>query len=391
MGCACSKGSSSVEVADKEFDKAEVAFIWPHKEPADSIALKSAALKDMLKKPEELKYEAGMKTVKTLEKGTYNTVWKVGSVKYLVPGTCAPTILRKILESDPVKNNLEKFGLDKLMWEADKDPQIEDLPDGNFKKALTTLEGLLPVNKWEIAASVEIPIGKYANHELRLTAFEKGRVELKEFADKPENQVKIARLKKKAAVEAAKMLLQELGISLDEILGNVFEVFGIDPPQVDLDAKLNDMGGDVLAPLSEDEKALIETGTHEFKSTALARYCVATQNTRVPVRYQYRSPGVTKALVRLWPFKKHGKGHGEGKAHGEAIEVALEPKKPEKEGKEAPKDTYECVVPLAPGRWAYQFDVDGKVFYSYGEAVPEGDTKGHYRVLEVAAVKPHFV
>jgi len=387
MGACCGKGGVSVDVG-KGFEQAEVQFVWPSKKDIpDQITYRSASFKALVKKFDEVKYDGPHRTRVTLPKGEYNSVWKIGKVKYVVPEKVAPTLLRKILESDAIKSKLDMFGLkgiyEKLLeqFKAGNDPQLSDLPDGKFKDALVLLEGALPVNKWAVEPSVKVQRGKYEGDERIMSSMEKFAEEADKKMSEPAMQIAAARLKKKVAVEAIKAAFNQLGISLDEILGNIFELFGVDPPQLDLDAKIEDMKCDILEPLSEDEKAQLETGTAEFKSTALARYCVATDNTRVPIRFEWRGPA-EKAAVRFWKWSE--------KVKASAPQVSeFVPVKNDK-GEVVP-NKFETTVQLSPGRWAYQFEVDGAVFWDFGAPVPVEKKDNSYRVMEVLAVKPIFV
>jgi len=250
---------------------------------------------------------------------------------------------------------------------------------------LTQIESLLPVNDWEITPKVEIATGVYQGDELILTGMQKTTEAIKAKAREPRNQIAMARLKKKAAVTAAQTVISQLGIDLNAIFGDVMELFGIDMPEVDLNAKVADMEVDIFEPLSDEELALLETGTAEFKSTAIARFCRATENTKVPVKVEWHGP-VENAKVKFWRFDKKKKRINVDKP----IEVALTAKKAKKDGEKAPENQWEGTVNLAPGRWAYTFDVDGKQFYGYGDAIPEGK-EGCYKVLEVICIEPHFV
>lgn len=387
MGC-CSSSGSKVAVGTG-FEKAEVAFVWPSKEEApDRVAYRPATLKSLTKKFEEVKFDGGRRTRVTLEKGEWNSVWKIGKVKYVVPGTPAPTLLRKILESDAIKSKLELFHLkdiyEKLLgeFEAGNDPQIGDLPDGKFKDALVLLEGALPVNKFAIEPSINIQRGKYEGDERILTGLEKAAETASKKLAEPKSQIAIARAKKKIAVEAMKAAFNQLGIDLDAILGDIFGIFGVDPPELELNAKIADMECDIFEPLSEEENALLETGTAEFKSTAIARYCVATDNTRVPVYFTWGGP-VEKAAVRLWKWS-------EQKKRSEPIVTELTAIKDKKTGEPVP-NRWEATVQLSPGRWAIQWEVDGKVYFESGAPVPEDKKESSYKILEVNVVKPIFV
>jgi len=387
MGACCGKGGSTVELGSG-FDQAEVAFVWPGKEDQpDVVAYRPATLKALIKKFDEVKFQGGQKSTVTLAKGEYNSVWKIGKVKYVVPGTPAPTLLRKILESDAIKSKLDMFGLkgiyEKLLEEFDagNDPQIGDLPEGKFKDALVLLEGSLPVNKWAIDADVNVSRGKYEGDERILTGTEKfAEAAAKKMAE-PKTQIALARAKKKIQIEAMKAAFNQLGIDLDAILGDVFSIFGVDPPELELNAKIADMECDVFEPLSEEEQKLLETGTPEFKSTAIARYCVATDNTKVPVRFEWRGPS-EKAAVRVWKWS-------EAKKQSQPIVAELVSKK-DKKGEVVP-NTWETTLQLSPGRWAFQWEVDGNVFYSFGNPVPADKKDNSYKVLEVKAIKPIFV
>jgi len=139
---------------------------------------------------------------------------------------------------------------------------------------------------------------------------------------------------------------------------------------------------DPFAPLTEDEKKLLETGTAEFQSTAIARFCLATANTRVPVKFEWGGPA-EKIAVRVWKWSESAKSGAEPVVH------ELSPAK-NKEGVVVP-EKYEATVQLAPGRWAFQWEVDGQTFFSHGSPVPADQKDSSYKVLEVKAIKPIFV
>jgi len=387
MGACCGKGGSDVGLG-AGFDGAEVQFVWPKKKDIPAkIAYRSASIKALTKKFDELKYDGSHNTRVTLPKGEYNSVWYVGSVKYVIPDKVAPTLLRKLLESEAIKSKLEILHLkdiyEKLLeqFEAGNDPQIADLPDGKFKEALVLLEASLPVNKWAIEPHVTVMRGKWVDNQRELGAGEKiAEAAAKKLAE-PETQIAIARAKKKAAVEGIKFAFNQLGIDLDAIFGDIFELFGVEPPKLDLDNMIEDMKCDVFAPLSEDEKKLLETGSAEFKSTAIARFCIATANTKVPVKFEWSGPA-EKLAVRVWKWSESNSAP-EPQLH------ELAPFK-NKEGVVVP-EKFEATVQLAPGRWAFQWEVDGQTFFSHGNPVPADKKDSSFKVLEVTAIKPIFV
>jgi len=383
--CGCG-GFSKVSVDKVAFDKAEVSFVWPSKDPVSSVCYRSGALKAKKEKFTELKYDAKGVTA-TLPAGTWCTYWVKDKVKMLTPNTTAPTILRKILESDAVKSKVDALGLTKFMesFDPENDPQVADLPDGKLKDVLVQVESLLPVNEWEIVGSVSFPRGKYEKDELVLSGMEKTLNAADAKLSEPATQIAMARAKKKAAVEGLKYAISQLGIDLDALFGNVMELFGVDLPQTDLNAKIADMECDVFEPLSDDELALLETGTTEFKSTAIARFCIATENTKVPVKFEWKGP-LENGKVPVWRFDKNKHRVNLDKP----MEVALTPKAAKKDGEKAPVNHFEGTLKLSPGRYAYVWEVDGKTYFEQGSATPEGDN-ACYKIFEVAAIKPKFV
>jgi len=160
------------------------------------------------------------------------------------------------------------------------------------------------------------------------------------------------------------------------------KIFGVDPPKLELDAKIEHMKVDVLAPLTPEEKKLLETGTPEFKSTAIARFCLATDNTKVPVRFHWKG-AVEKGVVRVWQWSEMQK-------RSEVRIGEFVAKKDKKTGENVPNE-WECTIHLHPGRWAFQWEVDGNLYFSNGDAIPAENKDSSYKVLEVKVIKPIFV
>jgi hypothetical protein len=413
MGGCCGGGSAKVVVPAKgTFQGAEVQFVWPDKESADKLEYKEGGLRNATKPFKVVELKEHRDPVVFLPPGTYKSRWWKGGVKYLTPNAVAPTLLRKLLENDKVKDLLQGFE-----WDAELDPQISMLPDGRVKDALAKLEDLLPVNQFEIKPSVEVMLGKYVENKLELSGGEKMKLEMRKKTRDPRFIIASKRLAKKAAVEAGKAALSQLGISLDAILGDVLGIFGIDVPEGELDAKVADYNVDVFEPLSEDEMKSLEQASYEFKSTAVARFCLATQKTRVPLWVEWNAQA-ENCRFRWWRFQ----GEGVAVPADQINEVVLQAKKPrpkpakeeeseqkeltaeeaekkkKKEEEEAKKEAEkpligkEALVEFPPGRIAFQWIVDDAVYFDFGDVAPakpaDANAAAFFKVMEVKVVDP---
>ncbi len=291
----------------------------------------------------------------------------------------------QILDSINAKNQAQALGLAVVIEALNRrgrDPQISDLPEGKARDVLGLIESLLPVNHWEIKGKLDVALGHYEKDVRVLSFGEKVKETAREAGKNPNVVIAANRAKKAAAIEAGKASLDALGINLDEVVGDVAKFFGLDPPEAELNQKMEDMKADTVAPLTDEEMGALDRAMPAFKNTAVARMAVATANTRVPVKFYWSGQGLASAKLTYWRWESGN--HHAGRA--QTVDLLLKPENVKKKG----LAEFEAVVPLGVGRWAYFWEANGERYYDMGKLAPKDDGLGYYQVLEVTCIEPIY-
>lgn len=408
MGCGGSK-NAKVYADEDAFESVRVNFIWPNANAPQAVEWRGTDFKSMKAGWNKLDYKTGSVSATSAElpAGTLTTRWLGADGKYyLTPKDLAPTLLRKFLENDKVKELLSVGGQE-LKWDQSKDPSIKDLPDSKLKEVLITLEGLLPYNKFNIGGIAKVKRGKWIKGDRQLSLTEKAMEEKDKIMSDPKKAIPINRGIKKAQVEAVKAAIEQLGISFADLVPDMDEVFGLKVDGAELDNKVADLTEyDPSEPLSEDELKSIEQGSYAFTSTAIARFCAADiKAARVPVRFEWNvaEESAAEVKVRWWTVDFADKELKEFKATTAPQESVLIPKqyRPKKNEKEKSAEEIEKIkaklvgkevlVNLPVGTIAYQFVLDNKVFLDAGDPIPDdADSAQCFKVLDTNVVEPIF-
>jgi len=179
---------------------------------------------------------------------------------------------------------------------------------------------------------------------------------------------------KRAAIEAAKALISQIGIGIEDLLDELMDEVGIDGLALDLDTKLDNLEegddeADIQAMIEETQEKAEEKAQEAQEKQAeenLPANLIANSSKRprvaegikIPVQFSWAEvAGGTNITCVYWKWNKADKQ--------KTVTLTKKTAPPDTD-KKATKEFipgYEGFACLAPGKYRYRWVIDGKGYY----------------------------